>query len=497
VPPLQLGVLGPLHVAVEGRAVELRRPKQRSLLALLLLNAGEVLSTDRLVEELWGGRPPKTALGSLQNLVSELRKALGPGILHTRPPGYVLAVDPELVDLHRFQRLVAEAVEEGDASRRAAQLREALSLWRGPPLADLALEPFAQIEIARLDELRTSAREELIDAELELGLHSKLVAELDGLVARHPLRERLRGQLMLALYRSGRQAEALEAYRAARETLVEELGIEPSEELQRLEQSILRHDAELELASQRKAEARPEPVERRKTISILFADIVDSTSLSARLDPEVVRSVMRRYYDTVRTIVERHGGTIEKFVGDAAMAVFGIPELHEDDALRAVRAAEELREALGPLNADLAREHELTIEIRAAVNTGEVIAADAATGQQFAAGGGVNVAMRLQQSALPGEVLLGATTERLVREAVTTEPVEAIDLGGSIGRVDAFRLVTFAGEPAVRPVRAPFVGRADELAFLERAFARVLAERRSEVITVLGDAGIGRSEERL
>ena len=140
---------------------------------------------------------------------------------------------------------------------------------------------------------------------------------------------------MLALYRSGRQAEALEAYRRARETLVDELGIEPSPELQRLEQSILRHDTELDLAESADS-GRAAAEERRKTVTILFTDIVDSTSLGAALDPEVLRGIMRRYFDTVRTIVERHGGTVEKFIGDAAMAVFGVPQMHEDDALRAV-----------------------------------------------------------------------------------------------------------------------------------------------------------------
>jgi DNA-binding SARP family transcriptional activator len=493
---LQLGVLGPLQISVAGRVVELRRAKQRSLLALLLLNVGEVVSTDRLIEELWAGRPPKTAVGSLQNLVSELRKVLGPEVLRTRAPGYVLDVDPELVDLHRFLRLVAQAGAGKDPELRAAQLREALALWRGPPLADLALEPFAQVEIARLEELRTAAREELIYAELEVGRHSQLVGELEALVAEHPLRERLRGQLMLALYRSGRQAEALEAYRAARETLVEELGIEPSPELQRLEQAILRHDRKLELSSQPKVATvpQPEPLDRRKTVTILFTDIVDSTSLGAQLDPEVMRSVMRRYYDTVRTIMERHGGTLEKFIGDAAMAVFGIPQLHEDDALRAVRAAGELREALAGLNADLGRDHQLTIQIRTAINTGEVIAADTASGQQFAAGGAVNVAMRLQQSALPGETLLGPTTERLVRDAVTTELVESVDLGSSLGRVQAYRLLELADQAVLqRAPRAPLVGRTEELAALRSAFDRVCAERRSDVLTVLGEAGIGKT----
>src|SRR5215218_4407141 len=260
-------VLGPFEVWAEGRSLELKRRKQRSLLALLLLHAGEVVSIDRLIEELWAGKPPKAAIGSLQNLVSDLRKALGRELVRTREPGYVLDIEPEQVDLHSFERLVAQASEGGDAERRSELLREALGLWRGPPLADLAFEPFALIEVARLEELHTAAREELIDAELELGHHSQLVGELETLVAENPLRERLRGQLMLALYRSGRQAEALEAYRDARETLVEELGIEPSPDLQRLEQSILRHDAALDLPRESISVERGD--ERRKTVTVL------------------------------------------------------------------------------------------------------------------------------------------------------------------------------------------------------------------------------------
>ena len=271
---VEFRVLGPLEVMVDGRALELKRRKQRSVLALLLLNAGEVVSTDRLVEEVWAGKPPKAAVGSLQNLISDLRKALGRDLVRTRQPGYVLDVDRERVDLHRFERLVAQAAEGGDAERRSTLLNEALAMWRGSPLADLAYEPFADIEIARLEELRTVAREELIQAELELGHHSQLVGEVEMLVAEHPLRERLRGQMMLALYRSGRQAEALEAYRQARETLVEELGIEPSPDLQRLEQSILRHDSELDLVRTaapevwwgRPAQDRHDPLRRHREL---------------------------------------------------------------------------------------------------------------------------------------------------------------------------------------------------------------------------------------
>jgi class 3 adenylate cyclase len=485
-------LLGPLEVLVDGRELELRRPKQRSLLALLLLRAGEVVSTDSLVEELWAGKPPKTAVGSLQNLVSELRKALGRDAVKTRAPGYVLAIEPDRVDFHRFERLVAQAADTDDAERRADLLRQALALWRGPPLADLAFEPFAQVAIARLEELRTAAREELIHAELELGRHAALVGELEALVLEHPLRERPRGQLMLALYRSGRQAEALEAYRTARETLVNELGIDPSPELQKLEQAMLRHDPELDLRA-RVASAPTEP-DRRKTVTLLFTDVVDSTSLSATLDPEVMRGVMKRYFDTVRTIVERHGGTVEKFIGDAAMAAFGIPQLHEDDALRAVRAADELREAMTGLNTELERDHGLAIQIRTAIDTGEVIAGDPASGQTFATGTTVNIAMRLHQAALPGETLVGAATEQLVRAAVTTEQVEPVELGGALGRVSAFRVTSLAEQPDLR-IRpdAPLVGRTDELARLREAFEEVRNKRRSRVLTILGEAGVGKS----
>jgi class 3 adenylate cyclase/tetratricopeptide (TPR) repeat protein len=480
----EVKLLGPLEVRIDGRVVELRRPKQRALLALLALRAGGVVSTDRLVDELWGEAPPRSAVGSLQNLVSDLRKALGPEALVTRSPGYVLDIDRELVDAHRFERLLRDAREGG-----AETLREALALWRGQPLAELASEPFVQAEVARLEELRAAAREELFDVEIELGHHAQLVAELEAFVAEHPLRERPRGQLMLALYRSGRQADALEAYRHARETLVDELGLEPSSELQRLEQAILRHDPSVDL--ERPPSKTPREPERRKTVTILFADLVDFSALAVELDPEVLRGVLNAYFDVVRTVVERHGGTVEKFIGDAAMAAFGIPELHEDDALRAVRAAAELHEALGELHS----QHGVALELRVGVNTGEVLTADPSSGESFATGGAVVLATRLQQAAQPGETLVGETTYKLVRDAVTAEAVEPLDLGGSFGRVPAFRFLGFEDEAAGLRLRrtAPLVGRGDELARLRALFAGVQSERRSRVVTLLGEAGIGKT----
>lgn len=244
---IEFRILGPLEIVGPEGPVPVGGPKQRALLGLLLIHAGEVLSTEQIVDVLWEGNPPRTATTGLWNLITQLRKVLPPDVLVTKPPGYRLQIDPEQLDLARFERLVARA-RPLEPEQRAGLLREALGLWRGAPLADLAFETFAQREIARVEELRLEALEERIDADLELGAGAELVGELEALVAEHPLRERLRGQLMLALYRSGRQAEALEAYLDARKALVDDLGIEPSPALQRLYRSILRQEQGLERA---------------------------------------------------------------------------------------------------------------------------------------------------------------------------------------------------------------------------------------------------------
>ncbi|MBA3243638.1 MAG: AAA family ATPase, partial [Actinobacteria bacterium] len=241
---MEIRLLGALQLARADALVPLPRRQQRALLAVLALRAGEIVSTDRLIEDLWGADAPRSALGSLQNAVSSLRKAVGPDALLTEPPGYRLAIERAAVDALRFERLVEEA-RTAPPRERGPLLADALALWRGPALADLAFEPFAAMEIARLEELRLTAVEERLAVDLELGLHAALVPELEVLVTSNPLRERLRGQLMLALYRSGRQAEALAVYRATRLALADELGLAPSRELQELEQAILRQDASL------------------------------------------------------------------------------------------------------------------------------------------------------------------------------------------------------------------------------------------------------------
>ena len=256
---MEFRILGPLQVYEGGAALSLGGERQRTLLALLLVNANRVLSSDRLCDELWHGKPPDTAPTALQGYVLELRRLLEPDhaqgtpyrMLCTERPGYVLRVAPDDVDAERFRRLVddgRDSLDRGNPRVAARLLREAGALWRGPPLADLSFAPSLQQEIAALEELRLTAIDLRIDADLALGRHAELVSELQALIREQPLRERLRGQLMLALYRAGRQAEALGAYRQARESLVEELGIEPGTPLQELERAILVHDPSLELS---------------------------------------------------------------------------------------------------------------------------------------------------------------------------------------------------------------------------------------------------------
>lgn len=289
---VEFRILGPLEVLDDGRAVEVGGRKQRGLLAILLVHANELVPTERLVEMLWGDEPPAAAAKAVQVHVSRLRRALGSDVLQTRPGGYALAVDATRFDLTLFEARVVEGrglLAAGDAGRARRAFEEALELWRGPPLAELASEPFAQRERDRLQELHVAALEGRVEADLALGAHAALVPELDALVARHPLRERLREQQMLALYRSGRQAEALDAYRKARRTLVGELGIEPSKRLQELEQAILRQDPELDAPPVPADVARPGRraagifVGRKRELDELTAGLEDAIAGRGRL----------------------------------------------------------------------------------------------------------------------------------------------------------------------------------------------------------------------
>jgi class 3 adenylate cyclase/tetratricopeptide (TPR) repeat protein len=235
--------------------------------------------------------------------------------------------------------------------------------------------------------------------------------------------------------------------------------------------------------------------EARKTVTVVFSDVTGSTSLGEKVDPEALRRVMARYFEESKAVLERHGGTVEKFVGDAVMAVFGIPELHEDDALRAVRAAAEMRDALEGLNEELARERGVTLAVRTGVNTGEVVAGDPSGGEFYATGDPVNLAARLEQAAAPGEILVGEMTYRLVRDGIQVEAVEPLALRGKAEAVRAWRLVEVIDDvPAfTRRIEAPFVGRDEELGVLVGAFERASQDDACELVTVVGPPGIGKS----
>ena len=251
---MEFRILGPVEALDEGRPVPLPAGKPLKLLRILLLNRNRVVSAETLVDELWGDEPSESATKALQGYVSQLRKAIGADRLVTKPPGYSLRVEEGELDLDRFEQLAREGRERlavGDVKAASRELGSALALWRGPAPG--------------LEERRLAALEDRIDADLALGRHAELVAELETLVAQHPLRERLRGQLMLALYRSRRQADALEEYRQTRETLVDELGIEPGEELQELQRAILRHEPELEARRARPAAAADATPPRRRS----------------------------------------------------------------------------------------------------------------------------------------------------------------------------------------------------------------------------------------
>jgi DNA-binding SARP family transcriptional activator len=493
-PELEVRLLGPIQADRDGVPVALGGPKPRALLAVLALEPGRVVSVDRLVEALWPGEPPDTAAHAVQVYVSQLRKALGP-VIATRAPGYELELVPDRVDVHRFVRLTQEgkaALEGGDPTAAEGALREGLALWRGPALADFLYEPFAQTEIARLEELRTVTLEERIEADLALGRHAELVSELEALVAAQPLRERPRAQLMLALYRSGRQADALAAYRTARETLVEELGIDPGPELRELEAAILRQDDSLLL--EETPLARP-AMQFRRLVTILFVDVVESMALADALDPEALGRVLQSYFETVSTALTRHGGTVEKFAGDSVMAAFGIPISHEDDSLRAARAALDIRVGIAALNEQLAQQHEVGLEIRIGIETGEVVATPTDARQRLVTGEAVGIAAKLEAAADADTIVVGELAGRLIDHVATLEPLGPLEIKGKRDPVLAYRLLDLSPVTSAFEQRqdARLVGRRRELAALRRTLKRSAEGAAVRVAVVVGSPGVGKS----
>jgi DNA-binding SARP family transcriptional activator len=504
-------ILGPIEAIEADRPLALGGSKQRALLGMLLLHAGEVVSTDRLLEELWPGVRREEALRALQVAVSRLRKALEPGrragadsrMILTRPPGYELRVDPEQLDAKRFEALVDEgrrALLAGDSRSARARLGEALGLWRGPPLADLAYESFCQAEVARLEELRVVALEERIAADLALGRPSELVGELRALVREEPLRERLRAHLMLALYRSGRQAEALDAYTEARRTLVEELGIEPSRELRELHQAILEQDAALDVAAREEAAEAPSSERERVTATFLFADIEGSTRLLAKIGRGAYERVLADFYGLMRAAVSEANGREVGTRGDGVFVAFSSAA---DAVVGATAAQRSLAAHAWPAGTEL--------RVRMGIHTGEATLADG----DFI-GLAVHRAARICAAAHGAQVLLSQTTRDVAEEDLPAE-LGLCDLGEHHlkdlerperlfqlqieGMRDGFpppRTMT-AGLPAAaaseQGTETPggvFVGREAELAELLGGLDDVFAGR-GRLFLVAGEPGIGKS----
>ncbi len=807
---MEFRILGTLEVSTDEGPLPLGGPKQRLVLAHLIVRANAVVPADVLIDEVWGEEPPETSRGTLQSYVSHLRQLLG-ARLEGRQPGYVLHIHEGELDAASFEAKVKEAkvLVASEPANGAAAFADALELWRGPAFADLAEELSLRGEIARLEELRLAATEHRVAAELALGRHSTVVSELEALTVRYPLRERLWAHLMLALFRSGRQAQALSTYERARQVLASELGADPSPELQQLHRQILSQDPELRgplapaptpaaptaptaptsiarppkedlgpgvdfaayriegiigrggmgvvylaeheglrrkvalkllapplaedhrfqerfvresrlaasidhpnvipiyeageadgrlyiamryvegtnlgtllrekgaldtiqasrivgqvaaaldaaheqglvhrdvkpanilIARQRGTEAgthayltdfgltkrsasdsgvtgtgqfvgtlnyaAPEqfrggtadartdvyslgcvlyeclsghppfraendaalmfahlmeeppaltavrsdlpmdidevvatamakkPEDRfpsagvfasrasaalshpsdgsrtdrgedldsapgstgaRKVVTVLFCDVVGSTDLGESLDPESLRRVMTRYFEAMKAVLDRHGGRVEKFIGDAIMAVFGVPVAHEDDAHRAVRAATEMREVQRRLNEEFQDAWGVRVTSRIGVNTGEVVTGDPATGGTFATGDAVNVAARLEQAAEPGEILVSEATYRLIRDLASAESIAPLAMKGKARPVAAWRLLEIAAGAAPRGapgLDSPLVGREVELADLHASFQRAVEARTCEIVTVLGAAGVGKS----
>jgi DNA-binding SARP family transcriptional activator len=488
---MEFRTLGELEVRDGENVVPIRGAVQRSVIAVLLVRANTVVRVDDLIDEVWGDHAPESAPKMVQNAVSKLRQnGLGEK-LATRAGGYVLQIEPGEVDARRFEQLLDDArlaLAEGDPARADALVREAEGLWRGPPFADLGGAPFAQLEIGRLEELRLEAAELAADAGLALGHHSELATRLEKLVAEHPLRERLRQQLMLSLYRSGRQAEALAAYQAARAYLRDELGLEPSPSLQRLEQAILLQDPAL--TPEFLAAPAPPPT-LRKTVTVVHVQLMRR---GRALDPETLLALATRVDELLQAGVAMHGGSALTVGGSAAVATFGLPMLAEDDALRAARSALEIRRQVAVLNETLEREWGVHYELRFGVATGTVLfdphaqhPAEIATGEVFA------TASQLALSARPSEIVLEDATRRLLGPDVELETADGVELAGGADR--SWRLIDVGASATATPRRLdlPLVGREWELTQLEHAFERATQANTSYLVTVLGPGGIGKS----
>jgi DNA-binding SARP family transcriptional activator len=478
---MRVQLLGPFQLEDSGRPITLSGARQRAVLADLLLHANEVVPSEQLLVDLWGEDAPPRAANALQAAISRLRKVLPKGRLITARPGYKLRIFAVELDAEQFEQLIFEgrdALAAGAAADAARVLDQARALWRGPPLADFRYEPFAQAEIARLDELRLTCLEERIEAHLALGPAGAFTAELRALVRQHPTRERFRGQLMLALYRSDRQAEALDVYRDFRTTLQEELGLEPSSALRELEMAILRHDPVLGPGSP----AVGVPMTRRP-VTVICVILRTASGSGATLDPEAHEFVNEQAAADLGPVIERYGGRLVRDASEHLMGVFGVASLHEDDALRAARASLEARDALTIAAETLLSDHGANLTFRFGLATGEALVGG--SGPLGFAGDVGNLAVTLAEDAGPGQILISEQTQQLAAAAI-----EADSAGPG-------RLLLRSVHAGVRPLPvrldAPFVNRDEDLRRLGEAYARAAHERTTMTVAVIGEAGLGKT----
>jgi DNA-binding SARP family transcriptional activator/tetratricopeptide (TPR) repeat protein/putative sterol carrier protein len=489
---LEFRILGPVEVLSSGRPVRFSRSREWALLALLLLHPNRVVSADRLVDELWDGYPPEQAGVALRGHVSRLRKVLGAELIVTRPPGYELQVDVERIDASRFERLSAAAhglLAIGNFPEAALGFRDSLALWRGPALADMADLSFARSEIVRLEELRLTALEGRIEADLACGRHAQLVAELDSLAQGHPLRERLWASRILALYRSGRQVEALRAFQEVRGALAE-VGVEPGPELVGLERSIVQQAPELNwYAADGAASTTTHHLDSSSTagiVTLAFSDPLDSSELLDRLGEDRADALRRKYLGVLRRAVAAHGGNEVKGVPDGLIVAF-------TSASDAVACAVETQQAIARHNR---RHPDASMEVRIGLHAGEPIRDEA---DYF--GTPVVVAKRLCDQAKGGQILASRLIASLVGSGggfsfQTVGPFSLKDLAERVVGCE----VTWAERPAVRfPLppavadeSAPFVGRRDELARTQRMWEKAETGER-QVLLVTGEPGIGKT----
>ena len=496
---MEFRILGPLEVSDAGKRLPLGGGKPRALLAVLAFQANDTVSSDRLIAELWGERTPRSAAKLIQGYVSDLRKSLGAAI-ETRPPGYRLCVEDDEFDLPTFLNLADKArcaVRRNEPQRAAGLFADALALWRGAPLADVELHGPAAVEADRLAELRLGVLLDRIDVDLTLGRHTELLGDLDVLVGEYPLQERLRGQHMLALYRSGRQADALRVFSQIRTLLIEELGLEPNEALQGLQAAILRHDPKIDppalIAASDSTVDRTDhrtqspSREERRYVTIIVADIAVEESEHDE-DPESARTTRSAAITRLEHEVRRHGGLVEHVVGDRMLAHFGIPHTHEDDVDRAVRAALSALDSV----AELSEAAPTRVVVRIAVEAGDVLVADGGAGDRRLAGALIGTVERLHAAARPGRVVVGPCARAASSDTVDYCPLRSGRGRGQVWEVSKLR----ASGPAERrplSLKARLVGRQSELALLRQEVELTRSGTKARLVTILGTAGVGKS----